>query len=138
MRRFAALLIAVLVTACTSELDTSTRAQSVVGTYQLQSYGGRPLPTQTSADEELTTELLGGELVIGSDKSWTETRTYRYTQSGGVQQLSFGTSGSWVYLREGADMQFNDKVLGYQFTGTAAGGSVTLNLNDGYTLIYSR
>jgi hypothetical protein len=29
-------------------------------------------------------------------------------------------------------------VLGYQFTGTAAGGSVTLNLNDGYTLIYSR
>ena len=34
-------------------------------------------------------------------------------------------------------MQFNDKVRGYQFTGTAAGGSVTLNLNDGATVIYS-
>lgn len=138
MRRFAALLAAVLVTACTTELDTSTRPTSVVGTYQLLSYGGRPLPTQTSADEDGTTELLGGQLVIGSDKSWTETRTYRYTQNGGVQDWSFGSAGSWVYLREGADMQFNDKVLGYQFTGTAAGGTVTLNLNDGYTLIYSR
>ena len=138
MRRFAALLVAVLVTACTTELDTSTRPTEVVGTYQLRSYGGRPLPTQTSADEDGTTELLSGELVIGSDKSWTETRTYRYTQTGGVQQISFGSAGSWVYLRDGADMQFNDKVLGYQFTGTAAGGSVTLNLNDGYTLIYKR
>ena len=138
MFRIAALLVALVVTACTPELDTSTRPESVVGTYQLRSYGGRPLPTETSADEEVTIELLGGELVIGADKSWTETRTYQYTQSGGVQQISFGWAGSWVYLREGADMQFNDKVRGYQFTGTAAGGSVTLNLNDGFTLIYSR
>ncbi len=138
MRRFAALLVAVLVTACTPELDTSTRPGELVGTYQLLSYGGRPLPTQTSADEDGTTELLSGELVIGADRSWSETRTYRYTQNGGVQQISFGSAGSWVYLRDGADMQFNDKVLGYQFTGTAAGGSVTLNLNDGYTLVYSR
>jgi hypothetical protein len=138
MRRFAAVLVAVLVTACTPELDTSTRPTSVVGTYQLRSYGGRPLPTQTSTDEDVTIELVSGELVIGSDKSWSETQTYRYTQSGSIQQVSFGTSGSWVYLREGADMQFNDKVRGYQFTGTAAGGTVTLNLNDGYTLIYSR
>jgi len=40
-------------------------------------------------------------------------------------------------LGEGAFMQFNDKVRGYQFTGMAAGGSVTLNLNDGATVIYS-
>lgn len=138
MRRFAALLVAVLLTACVPELDTSTRAESVIGTYQLRSYGGRPLPTETSSDDEGTTELLSGELVIAADKSWTETRTYRYTQTGSIQQYTFGSAGSWVFLREGADMQFNDKVLGYQFTGTAAGGSVTLALNDGYTLIYSR
>jgi hypothetical protein len=138
MRRFTAFLLAVIVTACTPELDTSTRPDSVVGTYQLRSYGGQPLPTETSADEEGTIELLSGELVIGTDKSWAETRTYRYTQTGSVQDISFGSAGSWVYLREGADMQFNDKVLGYQFTGTAAGGTVTLNLNDGHTLIYSR
>ena len=139
MRRLAALLAAVILTAaCTNEIDQSTRPTSVVGSYQLRAYGGRTLPVEVSSDAEARMELLKGELVIGSDKSWTETRVYRYTESGVVQEVSFGSAGSWVFLREGADMQFNDKVLGYQFTGTAAGGSVTLNLNDGNTVIYSR
>jgi hypothetical protein len=138
MRRLAALLAVVLLTACTNEIDTSTRPTSIVGTYHLRAYGGRTLPTQTATDEMGTTELLSGELVIGSDKSWTETRLYRYTQGATSQQLTFGSAGSWAFLGEGADLQFNDKVLNYQFTGTAAGGSVTLNLNDGNLVIYSR
>ena len=138
MRRLAALLAAVILTACSTEIDQSTRPASVVGSYQLKAYGGRALPVQVTSDVNGTMEILSGELVIGSDKSWTETRVYRYTESGVVQEVSFGSAGSWVFLREGADMQFNDKVLGYQFTGTAAGGSVTLNLNDGNTVIYSR
>ncbi|PYP80655.1 MAG: hypothetical protein DMD35_04165 [Gemmatimonadetes bacterium] len=139
MRRFAALLAVVLVAACTNEIDTSTRASSVVGSYQLRSYGGRTLPVLVTSDENGTTEVLSGKLVLASDKSWTESRVYRYTytQGGTVQQIEFSSSGSWTFLRDGADMQFNDKVLGYQFTGTAAGGSVTLNLNDGATVIYS-
>jgi len=138
MRRLAALLAAVILTACTNEIDQSTRPTAVVGSYQLKAYGGRSLPVQVTSDVNGTMEILSGELVIGSDKSWTESRLYRYTESGVVQQVSFGSAGSWVFLRDGADMQFNDKVLGYQFTGTAAGGSVTLNLNDGNTVIYSR
>ena len=138
MRRLAALLAAMILTACTNEIDQSTRATSVVGSYQLKAYGGRSLPVQVSSDAEGTMELLKGELVIESDKSWTESRYYRYTESGVAQQVAFGSAGSWVFLRDGADMQFNDKVLGYQFTGTAAGGSVTLNLSDGNTVIYSR
>ena len=137
MRRLAALLAAVLLTACSNEIDTSTRPTSVVGTYQLRSYGGRQLPTQVSSDQGMVMELLSGELVIDDDKSWTETRVYRVTESGAVQQVAFGSAGSWALL-DFASMQFNDKVLGYQFTGTAAGGSVTLNLNDGNTVIYSR
>ena len=62
---------------------------------------------------------------------------YRVTDGGVSQQIVFGSSGSWALLGEGAFMQFNDKVRGYQFTGMAAGGSVTLNLNDGATVIYS-
>jgi hypothetical protein len=138
MRRFAALLAAVILTACTNEIDTSTRPGSVVGSYQLKAYGGKPLPTLISTDDFGTTEVLSGELVIGADRSWTETRVYRYTQNGAAQQIAFGSSGSWTLLSGDAYMQFNDKVLGYQFTGTAAGGSVTLNLNDGNTAIYSR
>ena len=137
MRRFAALLAVIFAAACTNEIDTSTRPEAIVGTYQLRSYGGQTLPTQVSSDASGPMDLLSGELVIDADKSWTETRVYRVTVGGASQQISFGSSGSWTLLGEGAFMQFNDKVRGYQFTGTAAGGSVTLNLNDGATVIYS-
>ena len=137
MRRFAALLAVVLVAACSNEIDTSTRPDNIVGSYQLRSYGGQKLPTVVSVDQNGTAELLSGEMVIGADKSWTESRVYRYTLGGAVQQIAFGSNGSWTLTRDGAFMEFNDKVLGYQFSGTAAGGSLTLNLSDGATAIYS-
>jgi hypothetical protein len=137
MRRFAALLAVVLVAACSNEIDTSTRPEAIVGTYGLLTYGGQKLPAVISTDASGTMELRSGELVIGANKSWTESRVYRVTDGGVAQDIVFGSSGSWTMLGEGAFMQFNDKVRGYQFTGTAAGGSVTLNLNDGATVIYT-
>ena len=138
MRRLAALLFTVILAACTNEIDQSTRPTSVVGSYQLKAYGGRTPPIQISTEAAGKMEILSGELVIGADKSWSESRIYRYTENGAVQQLSFGSTGSWTFLRDSASMQFNDKQLKYQFSGTAAGGSVTLSLNDGNIVIYSR
>ena len=137
MRRLAALLAVILVAACSNEIDTSTRPEAVIGSYQLRAYGGQKLPTVVSVDQNGTAELLSGQLVIGADKSWTEARVYRYTLGGVSQQITFGSNGSWALTRDGAFMEFNDKVLGYQFPGTAAGGSLTLNLNDGSTAVYS-
>jgi hypothetical protein len=119
-------------------MDQSTRPASVVGTYELRAYGGRSLPAPVSQDSVSTTEVLSGELVIGGDQTWTETRVYRYTDAGGSQTVALGSSGSWVFVRDDASMQFNDKVYDYQFTGTAAGGSVTLHMNDGNTVIYAQ
>ncbi|HTK47397.1 MAG TPA: hypothetical protein VL328_05370 [Gemmatimonadaceae bacterium] len=138
MRRLAALLAVVFLTACANEMDQSTRPSSVVGTYELRAYGGRSLPALVSQDSVSTTEVLSGELVIAADQTWAETRVYRYTDAGGSQTVSLGSSGSWVFVRDDASMQFNDKVYDYQFTGTAAGGSVTLHLNDGNTVIYAQ
>jgi hypothetical protein len=139
MRRLAAVLAVLLVTACTNEIDTSVRPESVIGTYRLRAYAGQTPPTQIASDSLGTTELMSGELVIGADKSWVESRVYRFVQGGAAQQYTFGSNGSWVFLNSGSpDMQFNDKVLNYQFTGTAAGGTITLSLNDGTTAIYMR
>ena len=137
MRRFAALLTVVLLAACNSEIDVSTRPSSVVGTYQLRSYGGRSLPTVVSTDAGGVTEVTGGELVIGGDNTWSETRTYRMTASGTTQTASFEYSGSWTYDRDQASMLFNLPSLQAQFTGIAAGGSVTLSLSDGSTVVYA-
>jgi len=137
MRRFVALLTVVLLTACNNEVDQSTRPNSVIGTYQLRSYGGRSLPTVVSTDAGGVTEVMSGELVIGSDNSWSETRTYRLTTAGTSQTASFVYTGSWTYERDQAYMLFNMPSLQVQFTGTAAGGSVTLSMSDGNTVIYS-
>ena len=137
MRRFVALLTVVLLTACTNEIDQSTRPSSVVGTYQLRSYGGRSLPAVVSSDAGGVTEVTSGELVIGSDNSWSETRNYRFTTTGSSQTASFVYTGSWTYVRDQAYMLFNLPSLQLQFTGTAAGRSVTLSMSDGSTVIYS-
>src|SRR5215212_3811646 len=138
MRRFVALLAVVLLTACTNEIDQSTRPSSVVGTYQLRSYGGRSLPAVVSSEAGGVTEVMSGELVIGADNSWSETRTYRFTEPGSTQTLSFSYTGSWTFVPHDAYMLFNLPALQAQFTGTAAGGSVTLRMSDGSTVIYSQ
>ena len=137
MRRFVALLTVVLLAACDTQIDQSTSASAVVGTYQLRTYGGRSLPTVVSTDASGVTEVVSGELVIGSDNSWSETRTYRLTSSGTTQTASFVYSGSWTYERDQAAMLFNLPALQAQFTGVAAGGSVTLSMSDGSTVVYS-
>ena len=137
MRRFVALLTVVLLAACNNEIDASTRQSSVVGTYELRSYGGRSLPTVVSTDAGGVTEVLSGELVIGADNSWSETRTYRLTTSSTAQTASFVYAGSWAYIRDQASMVFNLPSLQAQFTGLAAGGSVTLSMSDGSTVVYS-
>jgi hypothetical protein len=137
MRRFVALLTLVLLTACNTEIDGSTSPSSVVGTYELRTYGGRSLPTVVSSDAGGVTEVVSGELVIGSDNSWSETRTYRLTESGTTSTASFVNEGSWTYVRDQASMQFNLPALQSQFTGIAAGGTVTLSMSDGSTVVYS-
>ena len=137
MRRFVALLTVILLTACNNEIDQSTRPSSVVGTYQLRTYGGRSLPAVVSTDSGGVTEVMSGELVIGGDNSWSETRTYRLTSGGTSQTKSFLFTGSWTYERDLANMLFNLPALQTQFTGTAAGGSVTLSMSDGSTVVYS-
>jgi hypothetical protein len=137
MRRFATLLTLVLLAACNTEVDGSTRPSSVVGTYELQTYGGRSLPAVVSNDAGGVTEVVSGELVIGADNTWTETRSYRMTASGGSQTATFVYEGSWTYDRDQASMLFNLPSLRAQFTGIAAGGSVTLSMSDGNTVVYS-
>jgi len=138
MRRIAALLAVVFLAACTREIDQSTRPDTVAGTYQLRTYGGRSLPTTVSTDTSGTWEIVSGELVIATDQSWSETVHYRLTKGASVQMADFGSSGSWVFMQDYAYMLFNDKVENYQFSGTAAGRTVTLQMINGNYLSFQR
>ena len=138
MRRIAALLAVVFLSACTREIDQSTRPDAITGSYQLHTYAGRSLPAVVSADSAGTWEVVGGELVIATDQSWSETVNYRFTKGTLVQMSTFGSSGSWVFMADYAYMMFNDKVDNTQFSGTAAGGTLTLELVNGNSLVFRR
>jgi hypothetical protein len=138
MRRFAALLAVVFLAACSTEIEQSTRPNSVAGSYQLRTYGGRSLPALVSTDSSGVLEIVSGTLVIGSDQSWSETQEFRLTKGAIVTPAAFTSSGSWVFLRDYAFMMFNDKVYNYQFSGIVAGRSVTLDLNNGNSLVFSQ
>ena len=138
MRRIAALFAVVFLAACTREIEQSTRPDTVAGSYQLHTYGGRPLPAVVSSDTSGVVEVVAGELVLGADQSWSETVNFRLTKGTKIQNTTFGSSGSWVFWRDYAYMLFNDKVDNSQFSGTAAGGTVTLELLNGNFLVYQR
>jgi len=138
MRRIAALLAIVFLAGCTREIEQSTRPSTVAGTYQLHSYGGRPLPAIVSNDSSGVLEVTSGEFVVGSDQSWSETVDFRLTKGTRIQNTTFGSSGSWVFWRDYAYMLFNDKIDNSQFSGTAAGGTITLELLGGTNLVYQR
>jgi hypothetical protein len=138
MRRTAALIGLILLAACSSEIEQSTRPDTVSGTYNLKTYAGRSLPALVGTDSSGVLEIVSGSLQIGADQSWSESEVYRLTKGASVTTATFNTSGSWVFYRDYAYMVFNDKVYGYEFTGTAAGGSVQLDLQNGNAMVYSR
>lgn len=138
MRRFALLVGLALVTAsCTNEIDQSTRPENVSGTYTLVSYGGA-LPATFSTGASGTSQVVAGELVMSSDRTWLQTFTVSVA-SGGVAQTFFTSAeGTWTILRDQAYVSFNDKTNGYQFSGIAAGGQVTINTVSGQQVIFRR
>jgi hypothetical protein len=136
MRRLVALLALTALAACTNEIDESTRPQNIVGTYQLVSLGGKPLPSTTLSSSGASLEYLGGELVLAADKGWTETLSFRV--NGGSQVQSAASSGTWTSIRDYAYLAFSDSTNGYQFTGTASGGIIVLETASGSEMIYRR
>jgi hypothetical protein len=138
MRRTAALIGLIFLAACSSEIEQSTRPDTVAGTYDLRTYGGRALPALVATDSSGVLEIVSAQLQIGSDKSWSEAEVYRLTKGTKMTSTTFNTSGSWVFYRDYAFMVFNDKVYGYEFTGTVAGRSVQLDLQNGNSMVYAR
>ena len=138
MRRLLALLALTALGACENEIDESTRPQNIAGTYQLVSYAGKPLPAPIPSGATATAEILAGELVLTTDLRWTETQSVLLTFPGSAQITPVVSSGTWALIRSYAYLVFNDTSNGYQFSGTAAGGTIVLETVSGSEMIYRR
>lgn len=137
MRRFSAALALVILGACTNEIDESTRPENIAGNYHLVTYGGAPLPAVRQVDT-FTVRILSGDLVLTTDRAWTETLTLTSTIPGNTQTFTEIGSGSWTIIRDYAYLAFNDQRNAYQFSGTASGRTIVLQSSDGAEMIYRR
>jgi hypothetical protein len=137
MRRFLALLALTALSACSEEIDQSTRPENIVGSYQLVTWGGATLPATIEADS-VNLQVLDGTLTLTPDGSWTESLSVK-ASFGGVTQVEAETSfGSWNNIREFAYISFYDHANNYQFSGTASGATIVLTTVNGDQLVYRR
>lgn len=137
MRRFLALLALVALSACSTEIDQSTRPNNLVGTYHLVSYGGTVLPATLRADS-VTLQVIEGTLTIAANGEWSDVLSLQMRAGGVTQTQPVTTFGTWNIIREQAYIAFYDKSNSYQFSGTASGATVVLNTVNGDQLIYRR
>ena len=137
MRRYAAVVALTILGACTNEIDQSTRPENVAGTYRLTSYGGAALPA-TRQVEASTIRLLSGELILGTDRTWTETLTLRPATPVSSQTFTEVGAGTWFIIRDLAYIAFTDNMNAYQFSGVASGRTIVLKAADGVEMIYRR
>jgi hypothetical protein len=137
MRRLAVLLVLALL-GCETEMDQSTRPEHLPGTYTLQSWGGRSLPTVFRETADAKDEITGGRLTVSADRTWSQEFDVRETSSSGaVQTGTLHDEGGWSYVRDYTYLLFtaSDSSI---FSGVPVGGTITLQLVSGEQLVYKR
>ncbi len=137
MRRYAAVVVLTILGACTNDIDQSTRPENVAGTYRLTSYGGTVLPATRQVDT-VAVRVLSGELILGTDRTWTETLSLRPAAPASSQTFTELGAGTWNIIREYAYIAFTDTKNAYQFSGVASGRTIVLQSADGAEMIYRR
>jgi hypothetical protein len=137
MRRFLALLALTALSACSEEIDQSTRPDNIVGSYHLVTWGGATLPATIQSDS-VNVQVLDGTLTLSSDGAWAESLSVKASFGGAAQVEAETSFGSWNNIREFAYISFYDHANNYQFSGTASGGTIVLNTVSGEQLVYRR
>ena len=138
MRRLTAILGLAALTACSTDIDQSTRPDHIVGTYHLATVGGVPLPVSATVDS-VSVQLLSGGLVMTVDGKWTESLAFTRVSPQGVRQIATSSgAGTWFILRDQAYIAFKDQLKGYSFSGVGSGYMIVLQTAGGQEMVYRR
>jgi hypothetical protein len=90
-----ALLIAPLMIACGDDDPAGPSADSVAGTYRLQTVNGAALPFVFINQPGLRVEVTADEYVLNANQSFTTTITLRETEDTVVTTTTDSYSGQW-------------------------------------------
>jgi len=95
----------------------------VVGTWNLQTVNGSPLPHLSAGSGNNKTELTAEVLTVSSGGSFTATQTYRITENGDSITEPSTFAGTYVLNGSAATFTYN---VGGSRTGTVSGTTLTL------------
>jgi hypothetical protein len=111
--------------------DKATAPQSVAGSYTLRTVNGGNPPSSIYQDSQQKIELTDGTVVLNPNNTWQGTLGVRITDLGSGQvsnlpglQLKGGT-----YTLNGGTLTLEDPNDQLTFTGTAANGTLTMNVD---------
>lgn len=126
MRRFLAAAVLVFAAACNS--DSAVRADTVPGTYALQSVNGAGLPYVLQPTNPRV-ELVSDQFLINSDGTFSEVGQTRTTPSGGSSTTDpFNEYGTWSVSGNQVFFRFSDSSTE---NGTISGSEITFSTGNG-------
>ena len=132
MRRIVALLTLTVLAACGG--DSTAASASVVGTWNLSTVNGAPLPFVTQAANPKV-EILSDQYVISTNGTFTETTNVRFTQGTSVTSSTGSDAGTYTVNGSSVSLRINGDVTAV--TGSFSGNTLTL-VDGTFTLLYTR
>lgn len=106
-----------------------------IGSYDIQTVNGKPVPVVIAADGNYTQEFTAGTIALGADTKYTVVLTTRVTIPGNVQVFVDSTTGTWV--QTGNAIQLTNGADSSKVSGTWDKGLLTfVSSDDKATYVY--
>ena len=130
-----ALLVAPLMIACGDDDPAGPSADTVAGTYRLQTVNGAALPFVFINQPGLRVEVISDEYVLNANGTFTTTITLRETEDTVVTTSSDSYSGQWQV--DGSNINLSSAEVGNERASFTNGNTLTFALT-GVTLVYRK
>ena len=132
MRRFLLACSALVLLGCGS--DSTGPGANIVGTWDLQTVNGSPLPYLVDFNQTTNTrtEVVSDQYVVHQGGTYDETFTTRTTVGTQVTDDPVADAGTWTVNGNSVTLTASD---GSPLNGTVNGNHITANIG-GFTLVY--
>lgn len=138
MRRLALVLVAVQVLVAGGCGD-STGPQSLVGTYDLRSIDGDPVPVVVVEAEGFRREIVSGFVRLNGDGSFEAMNNYQITTGTDAQTISLIVNGGYERSGNAITLRFLSPQGGPPVTVAAIWANNRLTIDDdGHRWVYER
>lgn len=129
MRRYAVVLIGLLLLGCSSDKSVSADVDAAVGVYVLQTVNGSPLPFNAGNQGGVDVVIVNDQYTLNSGRTYTRQGSLKLTQFGVTVNQSVTENGTWALDGSTLTLTIGNSSLGQagNYSGSLAGSSLTIN-----------